>query len=159
MPTHHRGSPAEIAALDAYIKLMRASESVTARIHDVLPAGLTLSQFAVLESLYHLGPLCQGELASKLLKSTGNLTLVVANLQKAKLVQRQRAKTDLRFITVSLTAKGRALIAALFPKVAARITREFAALSHAEQTTLGRLCKKLGLGKPSEKSKPVRISG
>jgi MarR family transcriptional regulator, 2-MHQ and catechol-resistance regulon repressor len=145
MPTHHKGPPAEIAALDAYIKLMRATESVTTRVHETLPDGLTVTQFAVLESLFHLGPLCQGSLASKLLKSTANLTLVIANLEKAGLIKRVRQPDDLRFITVSLTSRGRNFIARLFPKVAASIATEFAVLTAREKIELGRLTKKLGL--------------
>lgn len=144
MGTHYQGSPAEVAALNAYIKLMRAAESVTARSHGILPKGVTLSQFGVLEALLHRGPLCQGELAAKLLRSGGNVTLIVDNLEKAGYVQRERNPEDRRFITVSLTPAGRAFTAELFPQVAASITREFAALTPAEQFTLGWLCKKLG---------------
>ena len=73
MGTHYQGTKAETDALNAYIKLMRAAESVTARSHSVLPKDITLSQFGVLEALLHRGPLCQTELAGKLLKSGGNL--------------------------------------------------------------------------------------
>jgi MarR family 2-MHQ and catechol resistance regulon transcriptional repressor len=146
MGTHHRGSKAEIDALNAYIKLMRAAESITARSHSVLPKGITLSQFSVLEVLLHRGSMCQSDLAGKLLKSGGNITFVVDNLEKAGHVVRERNPADRRFVTVSLTTPGRAFITELFPTVAASITREFAALSSAEQFTLGWLCKKAGLG-------------
>ena len=144
MGTNYQGTKAEIDALNAYIKLVRAAESVTSRAHTVLPKDITLSQFGVLETLLHRGPLCQSELASKLLKSGGNLTLIVDNLEKLGLVTRERNEDDRRFITVSLTSKGRTFISELFPKVAASIAREFAALSSAEQFTLGWLCKKVG---------------
>jgi MarR family 2-MHQ and catechol resistance regulon transcriptional repressor len=144
MGTHYQGTKAEIDALNAYIKLMRAAESVTVRAHAELPKEITLSQFGVLEALLHRGPLCQSELADKLLKSGGNLTLIVDNLEKAGLVTRERDRNDRRFITVSLTAKGRSFISELFPKVAASITRELSTLSPAEQFTLGWLCKKVG---------------
>jgi MarR family 2-MHQ and catechol resistance regulon transcriptional repressor len=157
MGTHYHGTKAEIDALNAYIKLMRAADSVTARSHAVLPKEVTLAQFGVLEALLHCGPLCQGELAGKLLKSGGNLTLIVDNLEKAGLVARERNPDDRRFITVSLTEKGRAFISDLFPKVAASITREFASLSSAEQFTLGWLCRKLGsspLAQPADEPQP-----
>src|SRR3954462_10678182 len=118
MPTRHRGSSLEIEALNAYIKLMRASESVSVRIHETLPEGLTLTQFAVLEALLHLGPLCQSQIAAKVLKSTGNLTLVVDNLEKNGLVRRERSENDRRFVTVHLTSTGRGLITDVFPKIA-----------------------------------------
>lgn len=146
MGTHFRGSPAQVAALDAYIKLMRAADSATARAHAVLPAGLTISQFGVLEALLHRGPLCQSELATKLLKSGGNITLVVDNLERGGWVRRERDRRDRRFITVSLTPKGRTFIQRLFPKVAESITRQFSLLSSEEQSALAALCRKVGKG-------------
>jgi MarR family 2-MHQ and catechol resistance regulon transcriptional repressor len=62
MPTHYRGSAQERAALDAYIKLMRAADSVTARLDPLMRAAdLTVGQFGALEALLHRGPLCQRE--------------------------------------------------------------------------------------------------
>lgn len=150
----HRHSPRDsrdALALSGYVKLMRASESVTARIHVVLPPNLTITQFAVLEALLHAGPLCHGELAVKILRSSGNLTLVVKNLEKSGWIKREREPDDRRVLTVHLTAVGQRMIQDLFPRVAAAIAHEFAVLSKTEQALLGRLCKKLGLGQ----SKPV----
>ena len=144
MGTRHRGTTEEINALNAFIKLQRAAESVSARVHSVLPADLTVTQFGVLEAIFHIGPLCQSELAEKLLKSGGNLTLVVDNLEKAGYVQRERDPADRRFVVVKLTPKGHAFISALFPKVVANVTREMTALSSTELADFGRLCKKIG---------------
>ena len=121
MGTHFKGPVAQVAALDAYIKLVRAAESLSARSHRVLPAGLTITQFGVLEALHHLGPMCPSTIAGKVLKSAGNLTLVVDNLVKAGLVRRERNPDDRRFLTVHLTGKGRRFIADLFPRIAAAI--------------------------------------
>ena len=72
-------------ALNTYTKLMRAAESVTGRISRVMTAaGLTISQFGVLEALQHKGPLCQKDIAAKILKSSGNITLVIDNLEKGR---------------------------------------------------------------------------
>src|SRR5512137_147164 len=85
-------------ALNTFTKLMRAAESVTSRVHRVLAAPkLTISQFGVLEALYHKGPLCQKDIAAKILKSTGNITLVIDNLEKNGLVRRERDSEDRRF--------------------------------------------------------------
>lgn len=145
MGTRYRGTLEEINALNAFIKLQRAAESVATRVHAVLPANLTITQFGVLESLYHMGPLCQGELAEKLLRSGGNLTLVVDNLEKAGLVVRERDPADRRFVVVKLTEAGSDFIAKLFPKVVANIVQETNILSSTELSDLGRLCKKIGL--------------
>jgi MarR family 2-MHQ and catechol resistance regulon transcriptional repressor len=146
MGTRHQGSKAETVALDAYLKLMRATDSVTTRAHVALPDHLTLTQFGALEALYHLGPLFQSELASKLLKSGGNLTLVVKNLERDGFVSRTRETGDRRFIKVELTSKGRRFIGTLFPKIAANLTREFSILSARDQLALARICKRLGRG-------------
>ena len=146
MPTHYRGSTQETTALDAYIKLMRAAESVTARLEPLMRAAdLTVGQFGALEALLHLGPLCQRDLGRKLLRSGGNTTVVVGNLARRGLVRRTRRPDDRRFITVTLTDKGRRLIGGMFPRHAQHVVREMRALSLADQAELGRLCRRLGL--------------
>lgn len=132
-------------ALDAFVKLQRAAESVverTARGYTAM--GLTTSQFGVLEALLHLGPLTQTGLARKILKTSGNMTMVVDNLERRGLVRRERSTTDRRVVTVSLTEEGRALITQLFPSHAHAINQEMGALTPGEQAELARLCKKLG---------------
>ncbi len=132
-------------ALGTYIKLMRCVSVLDAGVHRPLKgAGLTSSQFGVLEALLHLGPMCQKELGRKLLLSGGNITTVVTNLERRGLVQRTRDPRDRRFITVELTASGHGLVVDLFPEHAETITRMLAALSPEEQDQLGCLCRKLG---------------
>ena len=141
-----KGSTRAKRALDAYVKLLRAAESVTARVTRRLDAaGLTISQFGALEALYHLGPLCLSDLARKILKTSGNLTLVVDNLEKRGLVSRCSDAADRRFVRVSLTPAGKRLVSGIFPAHAREITHALSALSPAEQATLAALCRKLGL--------------
>jgi MarR family 2-MHQ and catechol resistance regulon transcriptional repressor len=133
-------------ALNTYTKLMRASDSVTTRVHRVLAATkLTISQFGVLEALYHKGSLCQKDIATKILKSTGNITLVIDNLEKTGLVRRERDCEDRRYVTIHLTEPGLKLITTVFADVEASIVTEMASLTESEQETLGNLCKKLGI--------------
>ena len=147
MPTRHRGSPEEIRALDAYIKLVRAFNSLANRLAPTLAgSGLTEGQFGVLEALLHLGSLHQCDLARKHLQSGGNITMIVDNLEKASLVRRERSATDRRYVRVHLTPGGRKLITKLFPRHARTITEELAVLNASEQAELARLCRKLGLG-------------
>lgn len=136
----------EKRALNAYTKLMRAAESVTSRTGRHMAASdLTISQFGVMEALFHKGPLCQRDIATKILKSTGNITMVIDNLEKRGLVRRERAAEDRRFITIHLTEAGERLIAEVFPRVQASIVEEMTILTDAEQEELGRLCRMLGL--------------
>lgn len=147
MATHYSGTTNEKRALDAYIKLSRAADAVTARINQPLgELGLTISQFGILEALYHLGPLHQNELADKILKTSGNITHVVDNLEKRGLVERKRDTADRRYITVHLLAKGEQLIADFFPDHVERVVAEFSILTDEEQEQLAALSKKLGIG-------------
>lgn len=136
-------------ALCAYVNLMRAAESLSARLSKSSPAageGLTETQFGVLEALYHLGPMCQRDVGRKVLKSCGNVTFVLDNLARAGLVRRRPSAEDRRFVSVHLTEKGRRLVDRLFPGHAAAIVKEMAPLSAAEQEDLRRICRKLGKG-------------
>ena len=144
----YQGNKKEARALRTYVKLMRAAESVTARTHRHLSgSGLTISQFAVLEALYQLGPLSQRDIGKKILRSSGNITMVIDNLEKNGLVKRKRGEPDRRFFIVHLTDKGYRLINKIFPPHAAVIAKNLGVLTAAEQDALGRLCKKLGLAK------------
>lgn len=146
MGTKYAGTAVEIRALNTYIKLTRATERVMDRTNQHLAAySLTTSQFGVLEALYHLGTLSQVDLARKLLKSTGNITTVLQNLEKRDLICRVRDSKDQRYILVSITDSGRALIAQILPIHVAGIVKDLSILTDEEQETLGALCRKLGL--------------
>ena len=147
MATKYRGPENQVRALNAFITLARASEAVAARLQrDLAGKRLTTSQFGVIEALLHLGPLCQGELAGKLLRSGASMTSVVEGLEKRGLVVRQRTEEDKRFVRVALTGKGRRLIQEIFPGHAETVTRLFGVLTEEEQEQLRRLCRKLGIG-------------
>jgi MarR family 2-MHQ and catechol resistance regulon transcriptional repressor len=145
MPTHFHGDTNVMHALNTFIKLTRATETLLTRLNQrktIHP--LSPSQFAVLESLYHLGPLTQGQVSAKVLKSTGNITLVIDNLEKRGYVRRAREQEDRRMVTIHITESGKALIAQIFPAHAQAIFEELSVLTEEEQEILSRLCLKLG---------------
>jgi len=145
--TKYEGSQREKRALNAFIKLSRASESVMNAMARVIGAhGLTDGQFGAMETLLHLGPLNQCELGRKLLRSGGNVTMIVDNLEKNGYVIRSQDPDDRRSNIVSLTAAGEELIRVLFPKVLARIVAVMDALDADEQDSLAAMLKRLGLG-------------
>ncbi len=148
MPTHYQGSAEEKLALDTFIKLSRASESFDARMlaHHSL-CELTVTQFAVMEALFHLGAMSQTEIGAKLLKSGGNITLVLDNLERHGYIARDRCEYDRRKFLVRLTDAGRAKIETVLPNHVAVIVQEMSVLTPEEQSTLGGLLKKLGKGK------------
>ena len=151
MPTHYTGTSAEMRTLDTFIKLTRCTNSLLARLAECNSIGeLTYSQFAVLEALYHIGPMTAGEVSQKILKSGGNLTLVIDNLERDGLVRRERDGKDRRVIHVHLTEAGKRKVEAVLPGHVAALVDEFKVLSAGEQKTLGELCRKLGRGRRSE---------
>jgi MarR family transcriptional regulator, 2-MHQ and catechol-resistance regulon repressor len=142
--TRYKGDEHEIRALDAFIGLLRAADKVSSAAHRELGSvGLSVSQFGVLEALYHLGPMCQRDIARKILKSTGNITMVIDNLEKRGLVVRLRNDKDRRYFTIRLTAAGEELIGQCFPDHARRIAGIMTILTDNEQESLIGLCKKL----------------
>lgn len=147
MPTRYKGPLPEVRALNCYIKLTRASERLAAVLRGPLAReGLTTGQLGVLEALLHIGPMNERELGRKLLRSGGNITVVVDNLERRSLVRRERNPKDRRSVTVSLTPEGLRRIREVFPGHATRIAAAFGVLSPEEQRELGRLCRKLGRG-------------
>ena len=151
MPTHYDGKKLEIRSLDAYIKLMRASDAVTSRISLFETTnGLSTTQFGALEMIYHLGPLQQNEIGKKLLVSKSNVVAVVDKLEYLGLVRRERSSEDRRCVYVHLTEEGRNLIRDILPGHVAAITHEMSYLTEEELIELGRLCRKLGLGNETE---------
>lgn len=135
------------ASVRTYVKLLRASHAVIARITPRLAeAGLTPTQLGVLEAILHLGPLTQRDLARKILTSPGNLTDVIDKLEHRELVRRVACPEDRRSVRVVLTEPGRAFIQSLFPRHAKDIRQAMAALSPDELATLDHLLRRLGKG-------------
>ena len=134
-------------ALGVYVKLMRASSFVTARMHKHLAEWkLTMSQFGVLEALLHLGSMTQQDLGRKILKSSGNITMVIDNLEKRRLVSRKTDPGDRRRTRINLTTEGNAIIREIFPKHAEITEQVFSVLSETDCQQLASLLRKLGRG-------------
>lgn len=146
MKTKIKTTKKEQEALSLIIKLTRSLDAVERRTLSHLgEVGLTVSQFGVMEALYHLGPMCQRDLARKVLKSTGNITTVIDNLEKRGWVERRRSTEDRRYIQVHLTNEGGALIEKFFPGHMQRLVQCFSVLTAEERRELARITKKLGL--------------
>lgn len=140
-------SEQENQALDLWVKLARSFAVFDRGAQEhIRSCGLTPSQFAVLECLGHKGKMTLGELSSKMLMSCGNMTVVVDNLEKDKLVERLRSESDRRVIHVQLTSAGQELFQRIFPAHAQRVAQLASVLSDQEQKQLAAMLKKLGLG-------------
>jgi MarR family transcriptional regulator, 2-MHQ and catechol-resistance regulon repressor len=151
LPTHYSGTQTEARTLDTFIKLTRCTNSVLARLTERNSIGdLTYSQFAVLETLYHLGSMTQGDISVKVLKSGSNMTTVIDNLERDGLVKRERNDKDRRVVHIHLTEKGKRKVMSVLPRHVEALVDEFSVLTSNEQETLADLCKKLGRGKEAK---------
>lgn len=146
MGSRYAGTPEEVRALNVFINLFRAADTVNQGIRKQLAGyGITEPQFGVLETLYHLGPLEQHDIARKLLVSGGNITYLLDTLEKQGYITRKVKSDDRRCNRISLTDTGRDLIARIFPIQAEFIAQQMSALSESEQETIAQLLKKLGV--------------
>jgi MarR family transcriptional regulator, 2-MHQ and catechol-resistance regulon repressor len=144
--TRYLGTPEEIQALNVYIAISRAQETIRMKIHRCLRAhDLTERQFAILEALFHLGPLTQREIAAKMLVTPGNITAVVDKLEDLAFVTRQEIPRDRRCHLLVLTEKGVLLVKKILPLHVREITVAMSHLDSTEQQALRTLCRKLGL--------------
>jgi MarR family 2-MHQ and catechol resistance regulon transcriptional repressor len=146
MPTRYHGTETETRALNAYITLMRAAESVAARVNErcFRDGNIRPSQFGVLEALYHVGPLHQKEIGRKVLKTEANMTLALGKLERGGWVKRTRLPDDRRYWKVSLTPAGRRAVERVLTPHVAAIVEEMGLLTAPEQETLRRLCRAVG---------------
>lgn len=145
MPTKFQGTAAETRALDLFIKLMRTHDALSAHLRTLI-AGFDLqpSQFGILETLYHLGPMQQHELAAKLLQTPGNITRILDKLEQEGLVERGSEPGDRRCHRIALTKQGEKRISTVFPRFAAAMHDLFNGLSADEQKQLNDLLRKTG---------------
>jgi MarR family transcriptional regulator, 2-MHQ and catechol-resistance regulon repressor len=145
MGTKYKGTKKEVHILNSFIKLTRAADSIRSRISSVINTReVTESQFYVLDSLYHSGPLTQKDIGEKVFRSGGNITLVIDNLEKQGYVKRVRGKDDRRYFSIHLTKAGKNLMDKIFPEFLNAVKDEMNILAETEHKQLQELCKKVG---------------
>lgn len=77
---------------------------------------LNVSEFGVLEMLYHKGDQPVQKVAEKILVTSGTITYVINKLEKKGFVIRRKCNKDKRVYYVSLMEKGKDYISHIFPK-------------------------------------------
>lgn len=133
-------------ALKLWIVLNRARNAVGEREREHLEArGVTAGEFAVMEALYHKGPLLLGEVQRKILVSSGGVTYLVDKLVKRGLVERQACPRDRRASYAVLTEAGESWMCEVFPEHAESLTRALGGLDEDEMIHAIELLRKLGL--------------
>ena len=82
----------------------------------ILKHNLTLGQFAVMEALYSKGRLSTGEVMEKILSTSGNIPVIVKNLEKDGFITRDQDESDKRRFILDLTDKGKDLMDEIVPE-------------------------------------------
>lgn len=144
-PRTEEASVEQATALKLLVVLSRAHNAVQAHLHaNVGEHGLTLGEFAILEVLYHRGPLLLGEVQRRILVSSGGVTYLVDRLEQKRLVERRDCPQDRRARYAALTPEGEALIGRIFPEHARCIERVMGGLTPEEQRQATELLRQLG---------------
>ena len=106
--------------------------------------GIDDTDFRILEVLLNKGPLPVNTIGPKVNLTPGSISTAVDRLVERGLVSRVESPEDRRVRVVSLTTKGKDLIAPIFRKHAAEIRTVFANTSPKELRALEATLKKIG---------------
>lgn len=130
-------------ALSTLVVFTRAEYTIHRKEYQTIKeSGLTPAQFGVLEVLYSKGDLKICEIIEKILTTSGNITVVIKNLEKDGLVKRNIDPEDKRSCIISLTEKGKDMIEGILPNHINNIKNVFEILTDEEKVTLKNILKK-----------------
>jgi len=134
----------ETINLKLVIGLYRSYSEVNKQTLQVLSENkLTIAQFGVLEALYHLGDLKINDIIEKTLSTSGNITVVIKNLEKDHLIERYKDEKDSRICMIRLSDAGEKLIRNVFPEHLRQLAHAFRNLEEEDKKQLMLLLKKL----------------
>jgi DNA-binding MarR family transcriptional regulator len=136
------------AVLDALRRILRYARNAAARTHGSL--GLSAAQLFVLQTLADADrSLSVNELAERTYADQSTVSVVAQRLALRGLVTRRRSSTDRRRVELSLSARGRALIAKYVVSPQAGILEGFRRLPAASRAGLAKylpeLMREMGL--------------
>ena len=132
-------------ALKLWVVLTRAYQAVQRHAAaDQERSTLSEGEFAVLDVLYHKGPLLLVEVQRRVLVSSGGITYLVDRLVRKGLVERRPCSHDRRASYAALTPAGHDVMGRIFPEHTDAIVHATAALSPVEKRQAIELLKKLG---------------
>ncbi len=133
------------AALRLWVVMNRAYRAIGERARrQIEQQELRPTEFAVLEALYHKGPLTLGQIGESVLVTSGSVTPVADKLERRALIQRRISTEDRRVCYAELTDAGRELMATVFPEHAEMIRVAMAGLTVEEKRIATALLRRLG---------------
>lgn len=134
-------------SLKALVVHLKANQFIKDAIRkDMLKHGLSMSEFMVLEVLYHKGPQTIQFIAKKVLLTSGTMTYVINQLEKKNKIIRSKSNKDLRISKISLSEKGKQLMDEVFGQHEKMIEDMFSPLSAKQLEQWIELNKLIGIG-------------
>lgn len=104
-------------SMAVYISMSRVINTLRRENNKlILKHNLTLGQFAVMEALFSKGRLSTGEVMEKILSTSGNIPVIVKNLEKDGFITRKQDESDKRRFILDLTDKGKDLMDEIVPE-------------------------------------------
>jgi MarR family 2-MHQ and catechol resistance regulon transcriptional repressor len=123
--------------LKLVIAIARTHNALFGRIEKRLRKhNLSISEFGVLEFLFHKGRQPVQTIAEKILVTSGTITYVIDKLVKKDLVAREKCSEDKRRFYVDLTENGRNLISEIFPYHEEHLEELFEDMDHESKKEL-----------------------
>ena len=133
-------------SLKALTVLLRASQTVEEVLRkDMQRYQLNLTEFAVLELLYHKGDQPIQRIGEKILITSGSIPYVVDKLHQKGYVERVACPTDRRVTFAALTEEGRSVIERICPQNEALVEKLFNVVDEHEKQQLITALKTVGL--------------
>ena len=123
--------------------LRQVSQRQTAIFAEMIPEGLTATQFATVARLYEMGSCSQNRLGRLTSMDAATIKGVIARLAKRGLAETWTDPEDSRRLLVGLTTEGRALAERAFPKAFEITDKTLEPLSGRERKLLMELLVKL----------------
>lgn len=135
----------EELALKLFVVLSRSLEAVKKEVvKDIKNYKLNLTEFGVLEMLYHKGPQPIQMIGRKVLLASSSITYVIDKLEEKGFLERNACPNDRRVIHARITGKGQELMEHVFPQHRQAIAHIFSELSAEEKSTAIDMLKRVG---------------
>ncbi|MCY9589031.1 MarR family transcriptional regulator [Paenibacillus chitinolyticus] len=132
-------------SLKLFVVLSKAQKVIMDRsVKDMKRHGLSPSEFAILELLYHKGKFPLQQIGDKILVTSGSITYNIDKLEKKELLRRISCPSDRRVTYAEITERGTELFNDIFPEHAEVVKASMNGLTAEEKKLAIGLIKKLG---------------
>ncbi|WP_180271296.1 MarR family winged helix-turn-helix transcriptional regulator [Fredinandcohnia onubensis] len=127
-----------------FLILMQTSRALQERIRDdMMKNNLSITEFSVLEVLFHKGKQTIQQIGKSILITSGSMTYVIDRLEQKGFLKRSACPDDRRAIHVTLTDAGIEIMNKIMPEHEDFVDRVFDSLNPNEIDTLVDLLKRV----------------